>query len=51
MALAAIIGVILHLILPDKEASYGPISKTTECELEVVAEEKSATSVTVVTKK
>ena len=27
MALAAIIGVILHLILPDKEASYGPSSK------------------------
>lgn len=51
MALAAIIGVILHLILPDKEASYGPISRTTECELEVVAEEESATSVTVVTKK
>ncbi len=32
MALAAIVGVILHLILPDKDASYGP-SETLEVEL------------------
>ena len=50
MALAAIIGVILHLILPDKEASYGPSSKKTECELEVV-EDSSTTLETMVTKK
>ena len=36
MALAAIIGVILHLILPDKEASYGLKIKKIEFELEVV---------------
>lgn len=46
MALAAIIGVILHLILPDKEASYGPSSRTTECELEVAEEPASSTVVT-----
>lgn len=50
MALAAIIGVILHLILPDKEASYGLSSKKTECELEVV-DESLTTSETVMTKK
>ena len=50
MALAAIIGVILHLILPDKEASYGPSSKKTECESEVV-EDSSTTLETMVTKK
>lgn len=50
MALAAIIGVILHLILPDKEASYGPSSKKTECELEVV-DESLTTSKTVMTTK
>ncbi len=50
MALAAIIGVILHLILPEKEASYGPRSQKTECELEVVDEELS-TSEVVMTKK
>ena len=33
MALAAIIGVILHLILPDKEASYGQRSSKTELEV------------------
>lgn len=33
MALAAIIGVILHLILPDKEASYGQRSCKTELEV------------------
>lgn len=49
MALAAIIGVILHLILPDKEASYGQRSNKTEFELEVVGEE-STTSETVMTK-
>ena len=42
MALAAIIGVILHLILPEKEASYGPSSRTTECELEVAEESVSS---------
>lgn len=45
MALAAIIGVILHLILPEKEASYGPSSRTTECELEVAEESVSSTVV------
>ncbi len=50
MALAAIIGVILHLILPDKEASYGLESKKTECDLEVV-EDSSTTLETMVTKK
>ena len=50
MALAAIIGVILHLILPDKEASYGPSSKNTECDSEVV-EDSSTTLETMVTKK
>lgn len=50
MALSAIIGVILHLILPEKEASYGPRSQKTECELEVVDEELS-TSEVVMTKK
>lgn len=50
MALAAIIGVILHLILPDKAASYGPSSRTTECELEVVGDELEATA-TVMTEK
>ncbi len=33
MALSAIIGVILHLILPDKEASYGQRSHKTELEI------------------
>ena len=33
MALAAIIGVILHLILPDKEVSYGQRSSKTELEV------------------
>ena len=37
MALAAIIGVILHLILPDKEASYGQSS--CKAELEVTDED------------
>lgn len=41
MALSAIIGVILHLILPEKEASYGPRSQKIECELEVIDEELS----------
>jgi len=34
MALAAIIGIILHLILPNKEVSYGPVSKPNQVEIE-----------------
>ncbi|MGL4337241.1 MAG: solute carrier family 23 protein [Turicibacter sp.] len=45
MALAAIIGVILHAILPEKEVSYGPTTTVTEAELEVTIEEKKSKDV------
>ena len=50
MALSAIIGVILHLILPEKEASYGPRSQKTECELEIM-DENISTSKEIMIKK
>ena len=43
MALAAIIGVLLHLILPDKEASYGP-AQTLDIELNKELTEDSLTN-------
>ncbi|HAX73009.1 MAG TPA: uracil permease [Firmicutes bacterium] len=50
MALAAIIGVILHLILPEKEASYGPSAKALEVELEIKMEETTNNAVSLKTK-
>ena len=44
MALAAIIGILLHLILPDKEASYGP-SKNDEVAIEVQEKTKKETAI------
>ena len=44
MALAAIVGILLHLILPEKEASYGPL-KNEEVMIEVEKEVKKETAI------
>ncbi len=44
MALSAIVGVILHMILPEKEVSYGP-TPSSELELNIDVEENQAVNV------